>query len=351
MEASVSVTMALIGTAVALPVLAVFATLWLWPRTIIQAYNWFMRLKLGLVVRYSHSGSYRFCYFSRGTPGGATPSLLLLHGFSASKDMWLPLVKYVPVELHLLSVDMPGHEGTSRTGSEDYNIQGQVARIHQFVQSVGLDKRPFHLVGTSMGGNVAGVYAATYPTYLSGVTLMCPSGLVYPTETKFITRLREMEKNPEGSSIPLIPSTPRELEDMLRLCCHKTPKIPRQVLRGLLDNRIHHNDFYRQMFMELVEEKSRHSLQENLHLITSPLQILWGKQDQVLDVSGASTMQAAVPHSQLFLLDNCGHTIALERPRKAAELIMDFLRTQVPEVHNKDVKKKVLNKDSKKKVS
>lgn len=46
----------------------------------------------------------------------------------------------------------------------------------QFVQSIGLDKRPFHLLGSSMGGNVAGVYAAQYSSFLSGVTLVCPAG-------------------------------------------------------------------------------------------------------------------------------------------------------------------------------
>lgn len=46
----------------------------------------------------------------------------------------------------------------------------------QFVQSIGLDKRSFHVVGTSMGGNVAGVYAASYPDYLCGATLICPAG-------------------------------------------------------------------------------------------------------------------------------------------------------------------------------
>lgn len=60
----------------------------------------FLRLRLGLVVRYSHSGSYRFCYASRGTPGGTTPSLLLLHGFSASKDMWLPVIKVSHTHTH-----------------------------------------------------------------------------------------------------------------------------------------------------------------------------------------------------------------------------------------------------------
>ncbi|XP_061893472.1 monoacylglycerol lipase abhd6-B-like [Entelurus aequoreus] len=332
-----SSTAMLLGTVLVLPVFAFVTSLCFRPGVFINAYNWFWRRKLGLTVRYSYSGSYRFCYFCRGTAGDAGPSLLLLHGFSAAKDMWLPFVKYLPRGQHVVCVDMPGHEGTSRTGAEDYSIQGQVARIHQFVQSVGLDKRPFHLVGTSMGGNVAGVYAATYPAQLSGLTLMCPAGLVYPTESEFISRLRELEKNPQPVSIPLIPSTHQELEDMLRLCCYNPLKLPRQVLRGLLDNRLHHNGFYREVFMELVGEKSRHSLHENLHLITSPLQVLWGKQDQVLDVSGASVLQAAVPNSQVVLLDNCGHTIALERPRLAAKLVMDFLSVQ--EANSKDAKK------------
>ncbi|KAF6737627.1 Monoacylglycerol lipase abhd6-A [Oryzias melastigma] len=217
----------LTGGVLLLPVLVFVTSLLFWPGVLLKAYNWYWRRRLGLVVRYTYSGSYRFCYFSRGTPGGATPSLLLLHGFSANKDMWLPVINFLPKEQHVVCVDMPGHDGTSRTGAEDYSIQGQVSRIHQFVQSVGLRDRPFHLVGTSMGGNVAGVYAARYPSDLSSLTLVCPAGLVYPTESKFITRLRELEQSAnQEESIPLIPTTPQELEDMLKLCLPHPPPPP-----------------------------------------------------------------------------------------------------------------------------
>ncbi|KAF1392108.1 hypothetical protein PFLUV_G00049110 [Perca fluviatilis] len=325
------------GGILALPVLAFITSFLFWPGVLLKAYNWYWRCRLGLVVRYAHTASYRFCYSSRGTPGGAMPSLLLLHGFSATKDMWLPVVKHLPRDQHVVCVDMPGHEGTSRTGAEDYSIQGQVRRIHQFVQSIGLDKRPFHLVGTSMGGNVAGVYAAHYPACLSSVTLVCPAGLVYPTESEFITRLRKMEESEQEEAIPLIPSTIQELEDMLKLCCYTPPNLPRQALRGLLDNRTPNNGFYKEVFMEIVGEKSRHSLQENLHLITSPVQVIWGTEDQVVDVSGAAVLQAALPNCQVALLDNCGHSVALERPRKAAKLIVDFLSAQ--EVSDESAKK------------
>nr|XP_046240836.1 monoacylglycerol lipase abhd6-A-like [Scatophagus argus] len=325
------------GGVLFVPVFAFITAFLFWPGGLLKAYNWYWRCRLGLAVHHSHSGSYRFCYSSRGTPGGAKPSLLLLHGFSATKDMWLPVIRHLPSNQHVVCVDMPGHEGTSRTGPEDYSIQGQVGRVHQFVQSIGLDKRPFHLIGTSMGGNVAGVYAARYPAHLSGVTLICPAGLVYPTETKFISRLRELEKSQQEESIPLIPTTPQELKDMLNLCCYTPPKLPRPIMRGFLDNRIPNNGFYKEVFMEIVGEKSRHSLQENLHLITAPVQVIWGKEDQVVDVSGASVLQTALPDCQVEVLDNCGHSVALEQPRKAAKLITDFLSAR--EVHSENAKK------------
>ncbi|XP_076027523.1 monoacylglycerol lipase abhd6-A-like [Genypterus blacodes] len=337
MELSAAETLMLGGGIVALPVLAFITTFIFWPGAVIKGYNWYLRLSLGLKVQCSHSGTYRFCYSSRGKPGGATPSLLLLHGFSVNKDMWLPLLKHLPRKQHVVCLDMPGHEGTSRTGVEDYSIQGQVGRIHQFVQSVGLDRRRFHMVGASMGGNVAGVYAAHFPSELSGLTLICPGGLMYPTDTEFIRRLKALEGSEQQESIPLIPGSAQEMDEMLRLCCYVQLNLHPQLLQGVLDNRIPNNNFYREVFMEISGQNSRYSLQENLHLITAPLQVIWGKEDKVLDVSGAGVLQAALPGCQVDLLDHCGHSVAMERPRKAAQLIMGFLSAQ--EVNSIDAKK------------
>ncbi|XP_032405255.1 monoacylglycerol lipase abhd6-A-like isoform X2 [Xiphophorus hellerii] len=314
----------LTGGVLLVPVFALVTSVVFWPGVLLKAYGWYMCLSQGMAVCYSHSGSYRFCYSTRGTPGGATPTLLLLHGFSTSKEMWLSVIKYLPRNLHVVCLDMPGHEGTSRTGAEDYSIQGQARRVHQFVRSVGLDKSPFHLVGASMGGNVAGVYAGLYPADVCSLTLVCPAGLVYPTESSFIVLLKELDLEKPIAPIPLIPTSMQELEAMLKLCCYKSPTIPHQFLRGLLANRIPNNNFYREVFLAIIGEKSRHSLQQHLNLITAPLQVIWGKNDQILDVSGAAVIQKALPHCQVDLLDNCGHAIALERPRKFANLVLDF---------------------------
>lgn len=48
--------------------------------------------------------------------------------------------------------------------------------------------------------------------------------------------LRDLEKSKDVRSIPLIPSTPEEMEDMLRLCSFVRFKIPHQVSSSHIRN-------------------------------------------------------------------------------------------------------------------
>lgn len=56
---------------------------------------------------------------------------------------------------------------------------------------------------------------------------------------------------------------------------------------------------------------------------------------QVLDVSGAGVLSSAIPGSQVEILENCGHSVVMERPRKTAKLIMDFISSPQTTDNNK----------------
>ncbi|XP_027026464.1 monoacylglycerol lipase ABHD6b [Tachysurus fulvidraco] len=324
-----------VGT-LAVPLLLFMASFMLWPSSLIKVYFWYWRCNLGLQVYHANCGGYRFCYSSRGRPS-VRPSILMLHDFSAHKDTWLPLIKYLPKHLHLLCVDMPGHEGTTRTSAEDYSIHGQVRRIRQFVETIHLNWKPFHLVGTSMGGNVAGVYAACYPADLCSMTLICPTGVKYPSKTKSDKHMHELEFSEAMLGVSLIPYTPQEMGDMLKLCSHVRFKVPQQILQGLVDVRLPHNEFYHEVFKEIMKEKNKYALHEHMHLITTPVQVIWGKQDQVVHVSGTCLLAEALPGCRVDLLENCGHSVVMERPRRTAKLILDFISEQ--SLPNKTIKK------------
>ncbi|XP_044515110.1 monoacylglycerol lipase ABHD6 [Gracilinanus agilis] len=314
------------GGTLAIPILAFVASFLLWPGMLIKIYHWYWRRTLGLHVSYTYSEGYRFCYSYRGSPT-TSPSLLMLHGFSSSKDMWLKVVKFLPKDIHLVCPDMPGHEGTTRSSSDDLSIDGQVKRIHQFVESIKLNKRPFHLVGTSMGGQIAGVYAAYYPSDICSLTLVCPAGLKIVPDNDFKKLLRELNEKKAYDKIPLVPTNTEEMAKMLSLCSYAQFNVPQQLLQGLVDVRLPNNDFYRKLFLEITNKKSRYFLQEHMDKIQAPTQIIWGKQDKVLDVAGADILAKAIPQSQTVLLENCGHSVVMERPRKTASLLFDFLNS------------------------
>lgn len=112
------------------------------------------------------------CWFWQA---GLSLSVSAVDAASCLTMPWYNNNKTKPIMMSsLIPLDYSFYSGTGSPGNE-------TVCVSQFVQSIGLDKRPFHLAGESMGGNVAGVYAAHYSSYLASVTLICPSGKTHPS--------------------------------------------------------------------------------------------------------------------------------------------------------------------------
>lgn len=48
----------------------------------------------------------------------------------------------------------------------------------------------------------------------------------------------------------------------------------------------------------------------------------------MVDASGAAVLAEALPGCRVDLLENCGHSVVMERPRQTAKLILDFIISQ-----------------------
>ncbi|XP_028576885.2 monoacylglycerol lipase ABHD6-like [Podarcis muralis] len=281
------------------------------------------RLKRGVKVKFVEHEGYRFCYFCRGKPG-SQPSVLMLHGFSFNKDMWLDTIKLFPKDLHVVCLDMPGHGETTRLLAESYTAVNQAKMIHQFVECIGLNQKPFHLVGMSMGGTIAGIYAAQYPSDISRLSLLCPPGLRNAADNEFIKRLKELRKSTNSHSNPLVPLTVKQGESLLRLGLYHPSSTNMQLLKGYLEDRRPHKSFFLKCFLDMSSKESRYHLHDSMSKIRAPAQIIWGREDKVMDPSGAEMLAKAIPSSQVHMLEKCGHFITLDRPRKLSKLLLEF---------------------------
>src|SRR5687768_10375182 len=109
--------------------------------------------------RYVEVGGLKLHYQDFGTAG--KPVVLCLHG-GAAHGHWFDYVApgFTP-DFHVLALDQRGHGDSQWASPPAYAYSDYAADLDKVAAK--LDLRDFVLIGHSMGGMVALVYAATYP--------------------------------------------------------------------------------------------------------------------------------------------------------------------------------------------
>src|SRR5262249_60991157 len=79
----------------------------------------------------------------------------------------------------------------------------------------------------------------------------------------------------------------------------------------------------------IVDEESA-ELRANFSTIEVPPLIVWGAQDRMLSPANADRLHAAIPRSELFRVEDCGHIPHEERAEIVVEKIADFLMKHAP---------------------
>lgn len=92
---------------------------------------------------------------------GSGPGLLLLHGITEDRTFWTPVVAALAEQATVVSVDLRGHGGSGTADS--YELQAMAADAHAAYLASGVEGDPL-VVGHSLGGLLAAVYAGLAPT-------------------------------------------------------------------------------------------------------------------------------------------------------------------------------------------
>jgi pimeloyl-ACP methyl ester carboxylesterase len=103
------------------------------------------------------------------TVGGKGPTVLLLHGYAETAQMWKPLAAALAPRFTVVAIDLPGI-GDSSIPSSGIDMTSSARRIHQAMQKLGYDRA--RVVGHDIGLMVAYAYAAQYPSEVESLTLM-----------------------------------------------------------------------------------------------------------------------------------------------------------------------------------
>ena len=89
---------------------------------------------------------------------GSGPPIVFLHGLTNSRRAWDPVIPHFSDRFACVSLDFRGHGETG--AADDYSILSLVSDVRTVVEELSLD--PPAIVGHSLGGTVAAVYAAAH---------------------------------------------------------------------------------------------------------------------------------------------------------------------------------------------
>lgn len=78
----------------------------------------------------------------------------------------------------------------------------------------------------------------------------------------------------------------------------------------------------------LARSAIKHNMEKELHKISVPTCIIWGKQDNVTPPEVAVEMNRLIPDSELFWIDKCGHAAMMERPHEFNNLLSKWLENK-----------------------
>jgi pimeloyl-ACP methyl ester carboxylesterase len=259
------------------------------------------------------AGDTRWVYYE----GGSGPTIVLLHGFDANKEVWLQTAKILTPHFHLIIPDLPGWGESSRQADASYNVDAQAARFDSFVQALRLQR--FVLVGHSMGGAIAGVYAAAHPDHVAELALLDAFGLKQQ-ENAF-------DREALGGKDPFVFNDRAGFDRATALAFEKPLDLPGRFIDVLIRRNQHDRAFIERVFNALREPSQYLALQHRLDQLTMPVLGLWCHDDKIVDFSALDSLRNGLTHASAIstsTLNGCNHMPMLEKSAETAQILTGF---------------------------
>ncbi|HUR31826.1 MAG TPA: alpha/beta hydrolase [Saprospiraceae bacterium] len=235
------------------------------------------------------------------TDPGNEMTLLLLHGLFGALSNFKSIIDHFAGKANVVVPLLPIFEMPLKKLS----VVGLVDHVKSFVELKNYKR--LNLVGNSLGGHVAILYALAKSDLIKSMTLTGSSGLFEaPLGSTFPKRgnYEFVQKKTEATFYdPLVAD--KELVDEVYDIVNDRNKAIRVIA--------------------IAKSALRHNISERLHLIKNPCLLVWGKQDTITPAFVGEKFKELLPNARLHILDKCGHAPMMEHPMEFNQLLHNFL--------------------------
>lgn len=242
---------------------------------------------------------------------GSGPVVVLLHGLGGNSSNWAFNFAALSAKYRVIAPDQIGF-GRSDKPLINYRVGTYADFLDKFLDGLGVERAS--LVGNSMGGWIAALYALKYPKRVEKVVLVDAAGFAPPKEFDL------------SALAGLNPSTREQAKYLMGLVFFNPLLKSDAAADATLTARMSAGDGY--TIQSLVESIYRNEdmLDGKLAGLKAPTLILWGREDGLTPLAReGEKYKKELPSAQFVVFDNCGHVPQVERAAEFNAAVLKFL--------------------------
>jgi pimeloyl-ACP methyl ester carboxylesterase len=240
-------------------------------------------------------------------------AVILLHGLMGALSNFGGLVDYFANSHNVVFPFLPIFEMPLRKLS----VIGLVDFVDRFIEHQGYTN--VHIVGNSLGGHVAQLYALRRPDRVKSLTLTGSSGLF---------------ENAMGSTFPKRGNY-EYIKQKTQDVFYDSSIATKEYVDDLYEMVNNRNKAIR--IITTAKSAIRHNLGDKLHNIKCPTLLVWGREDGVTPLFVGEKFHELISNSRLVIIEKCGHAPMMEKPAEFNAIFKEFLAS----VENKESEAKV----------
>jgi pimeloyl-ACP methyl ester carboxylesterase len=255
---------------------------------------------------------------------GHGPAVILLHGFTQTSRMWLPIMPLLAEKFTVIAPDLPGI-GDSEIPKNGLDMKTAAIRIHGLVKSLGIEKT--RVVGHDIGLMVAYGYAAQFPAETEKLVVM-------DAFLPGVAGWEDVYNNPGIWHFRFNGPTPEALvrgreriyfehfwNNFAADKTHSLPEADRVVYAAAYarPGRMHAGWEYFVSFQQAAKDFAELSKSK----LTMPVLAIGGEK-----ANGAllgEQMKLVATDAKMVVLKDCGHWVMEEKPAETTAALMKFL--------------------------
>ena len=239
---------------------------------------------------------------------GAGSPLLFIHGLTFDRSTWGPIVDQLADRFTCVAVDLPGHGGSEGPP----RVLDEVAlAIHHLLGELEIE--PPVVVGHSMGGALAGIYAAHHP--VRGLVLVDQAPYVRP----FAGMVHQFEPALRGENFVAAFEPIRQtigverLPEPQRTSILAGQRIDQDLILGYWDE-----------LLNQTPDELQARIDRDLEAISVPVLAVFG---QTIDAATREHLAGHLPAAEIEEWPGLGHMVHLMEPQRFASRLAQFAQT------------------------